>query len=73
MLYRRLLQITWNPLPNTCYSISKNEQMTTEIVTLWFENFTKQIQEHPLLVISDEHLTHVLLEQTGRAIKNKSQ
>lgn len=47
--------------------------MTTEIVTLWFENFTKQIQEHPLLVISDEHLTHVLLEQTERAIKNKSQ
>ena len=29
--------------------------MTTEIVTLWFENFTKQIQKHPLLVISDEH------------------
>ena len=55
-------QSTWcgkNSLPNTCYGTSKNRRMTTEIFALWFENFVKQVKEHPLLVVYDGHLTHV--------------
>ena len=45
--------------------------MTTEIFALWFQNFTKQVEERPLLVIYDGHLTHVSLELIEKAIKEK--
>ena len=67
-------QSTWrgkNPLPNTCYGISKNGLMTTEIFALWFQNFAKQVEERPLLAIYDGHLTHVSLEVIGKAITEK--
>ena len=43
--------------------------MTTEIFTQWFNNFTKQVTERPLLVIYDGHLTHVSLDIIERAIE----
>ena len=67
-------QGTWrgrNPLPNKCYGISKNSWMTTEIYASWFQNFTKQVEERPLLVIYDGHLTHVSLELIEKAIEEK--
>ena len=67
-------QSTWcrrNPLPNTYYGISKNGWMATKIFVLWFQNFTKQVEECPLLVIYDGHLTHVALELIEKAIKEK--
>ena len=67
-------QGTWrgrNPLPNKCYGISKNSWMTTEIYASWFQNFTKQVEERPLLVIYDGHLTHVSLELIEKVIEEK--
>ena len=45
--------------------------MTTEMFALWFQNLSKQVEERPLLVIYDRHLTYVSLEQTERAIKEQ--
>ena len=47
--------------------------MATEILALWFQNYTEQVEERSLLVICDGHLTHVSLELIKKAIKEKSQ
>ena len=45
--------------------------MTTEIFALWFQNFTKQVEERPLLVIYDGYLTLVSLELIEKAVEEK--
>ena len=49
----------------------KNDWMTTELFALWSQNFTKQVEERPLLVIYDGHFTHASLELIEKAIKEK--
>ena len=60
-----------NPLPNTYYGIPKNGWMATEIFALWFENFVKQVKEHPLLVVYDGHLTHVSHNLIEKAMEER--
>ena len=65
-------QSTWlekNPLPNTLYGMSKNGLVTTEIFTLWLENFLKQIKKRHLLVVYNGHLTHVFLNLIEKAME----
>ena len=45
--------------------------MTTKIFALWFQNFTKQVEERPLLVIYDGYLTLVSLELIEKAVEEK--
>ena len=59
------LQSTWRgerALPNTYYSCSENGWMTTKIFQSWFPRFLKAVEERPLLLILDGHLTHVSIE-----------
>ena len=51
----------------------KTGWMATEILALWFQNYTEQVEERSLLVIYDGYLTHVSLELIKKAIKEKSQ
>lgn len=47
------IQGTWrgnNTLLNTCCSMSKNSWITTDIFLQWFNKFTKQVKEQPLLL-----------------------
>ena len=39
----------------------KNGWMTTEIFALWSQNFSKQVEERPLLVVYDGNFTHASL------------
>lgn len=58
-------QSTWKgkePLPNTIYGVSKNGWMTTDIFFQWFQKFIEQVEERPLLLIYDGHLSHVSVE-----------
>ena len=65
-------QSTWRgkkALPNTFYGVSENGWMTTEIFTEWFTLFCEQVQERPLLLILDGHLTHVSVSIIEKAIE----
>ena len=63
-------QSTWRgkeALPNTCYGVSKNGWMTTTVFYQWFGKFIEQVQERPLLLIYDGHLSHVSVELIEKA------
>ena len=49
--------------------MSKNGWMTTEIFYQWFEKFCEQVEERPLLLIYDGHLSHVSVELIEKAIE----
>ena len=49
----------------------KNGWMTTEIFALWSQNFSKQVEERPLLVVYDGNFTHASLELIEKSIKEK--
>ena len=64
-------QSTWrgkDALPKTLYGVSDNGWMTTEIFSEWFENFCEQVNERPLLLVLDGHLTHVSIPIIERAL-----
>ena len=56
------MQSTWKPkqaLPDSFYGRSDNGCMTSEIFFQWFQKFCIKVEERPLLLILDGHLTHV--------------
>ena len=55
-------------LKNLCYGISKTGWMTTEIFHSWFEKFCQQIEERPLVLVYDGHLSHVLVNVIEKTI-----
>ena len=64
------MQSTWKPakaLPNTFYGLSENGWMTTEIFTEWFKKFCGLIEERPLLLIFDGHMTHISISIIEKA------
>ena len=64
-------QSTWRgkkTLPNTTYGVSQNGWMDTEIFYQWFVEFTKQVEERPLLLIYDGHLSHISIKLIEKAI-----
>ena len=66
------LQSSWGgdkALPNTYYGISENGWMTTELFAEWFELFTKEVTDRPLLLLLDGHLTHVSILVLELAVK----
>lgn len=48
-----------NDISGTTYACSDNGWMMTSIFNQWFANFCKTVQERPLLVIFDGHVTHL--------------
>ena len=66
------LQSTWrgkHTLPNTCFGVSPNGWMTTDIFYEWFVQFTSEVTERPLLlVVYDGHLSHVSIKLIEQAI-----
>ena len=69
-------QSSWkgkSPLPNTMYGVSDNGWMNTQVLHQWFEKFCSQVTERLLLIIYDEHLSHIsisLIEKLGRGYYN---
>ena len=69
-------QSSWkgkSPLPNTMYGVSDNGWMNTQVFHQWFEKFCSQVTERLLLIIYDEHLSHIsisLIEKLGRGYYN---
>ena len=67
-------QSTWKgeeALPNTMYGISSNGWMTTGVFFEWFQKFAEQVEERPLVVVYDGHLSHVSVELIELAINEK--
>lgn len=65
-------QSTWRgkePLPNTVYGVSKKGWMTTKIFSQWFDQFCVQVEERPLLLIYDGHLSHVSVALIEKAME----
>ena len=66
------LQSTWrgeNALPGTYYGISDSGWMTTQLFAEWFQLFTKEVKERPLLLLFDGHLTHISIAVLEKAIQ----
>ena len=66
------MQSTWKSdkaLPKTYYRRSDNGWMTTEIFLGWFQKFSEEVKERPLLLIYDGHLTHISIELIEHARK----
>ena len=66
------MQSTWKSdkaLPKTYYGRSDNGWMTTEIFLGWFQKFSEEVKERPLLLIYDGHLTHISIELIEHARK----
>ena len=66
------LQSSWRgdkALKNIMYAVSDSGWMTAEVFSSWFDRFTECVQERPLLLIFDGHLTHTSLNVVlkGRA------
>ena len=67
-------QSTWKgeeALPNTMYGISSNGWMTTGMFFEWFQKFAEPVEERPLVVVYDGHLSHVSVELIELAINEK--
>ena len=68
----KIFQNIWKgskSLPKTNYGVSENGWMTTEIFYDWFKEFIKQVTVRPLLLIYDEHLSHVSINVIEKAIE----
>ena len=55
------------------YGVSDNGWMNTQVFHQWFEKFCSQVTERLLLIIYDEHLSHIsisLIEKLGRGYYN---
>ena len=55
-------QSTWrseNCIPGTWYGCSENGWMTTELFAEWFREFCEKVNERPLVLLYDGHLTYV--------------
>ena len=65
------LQSSWygdKALEGTTYSISDSGWMTTEVFASWFDHFIAVVEERPLLLILDGHITHTSLSVIEKAI-----
>ena len=51
------------------YGVSPNGWMDTDIFFEWFKRFAEQVQERPLLLIYDGHLSHVSIKLIEEAMK----
>lgn len=64
---------TWKgtqDIENTCYAVSDKGWMTTAVFNSWFQKFCKMVQQRPLLVIMDGHVSHLATGTIELAIQN---
>ena len=54
---------------NTFYSLSDSGWMTSEVFCTWCEKFCSIVQERPLLLIFDGHLTHISIPVILKAME----
>lgn len=65
-------QSTWKgsaALPQTMYGVSDNGWMTTNVFSDWFDRFAEVVEERPLVLIYDGHLSHVSLEVIEKSMR----
>ena len=55
-------------MEGTTYGISPSGWMTTEVFSSWFDHFVAVVEERPLLLILDGHITHTSLSVIEKAI-----
>lgn len=60
-----------NALPNTFYGHSHNGWMTSQVMIDWFEQFLELVQERPILLLFDGHLTHFSIDVVKKALDNQ--
>ena len=68
------MQSTWygdKALPNTFYGRSENGWMDTEVFSTWFDKFTDQVKDRPLLLLFDGHLTHISIPVIRKALNEE--
>lgn len=56
-------------IPGTWYGLSKTGWMTTEVFQSWFNVFVQKVEQRPLLLILDGHVSHLSRETRLKAVQ----